>query len=123
MVEDAQSNGLAGLDGLRGEEEEEASSAESSSANTREIARSKYPIVVAPTRLPGILNKLAVLATLGIFSFLGLLARLGLTALNTYNGEVVFPLIYAQMTGCAVMGLVASKRKRLEEMCVYLRAR
>lgn len=98
------------------EEDDPAMDMEPSPAQAQEIARSKTPIVVAPTRLPGLLNKLAALAFVGIFSFFGLLIRLGLTAINTYNGEVVFPLVYAQMAGCAVMGLVATKRKRLEGM-------
>ncbi|KAJ7180156.1 CrcB-like protein-domain-containing protein [Mycena crocata] len=38
------------------------------------------------------------------FSVLGVLARLGLSALATYSGQSIFSLIYAQATGCLIMG-------------------
>ncbi|KAJ7682741.1 CrcB-like protein-domain-containing protein [Mycena polygramma] len=38
------------------------------------------------------------------FSVLGVLARLGLSALATYSGQSIFPLIYAQTAGCLIMG-------------------
>ena len=36
----------------------------------------------------------------------GSLARLGLNALTTYPGEPVFPLIWSQWVGCAIMGFL-----------------
>ena len=36
----------------------------------------------------------------------GSLARIGLTSLTTYPGEPVFPLIWSQWVGCAVMGFL-----------------
>ncbi|KAJ6539406.1 CrcB-like protein-domain-containing protein [Mycena capillaripes] len=45
-----------------------------------------------------------VLAFLMPFSVLGVLARLGLSALATYSGQSIFPLAYAQATGCLIMG-------------------
>ncbi|KAJ7095447.1 CrcB-like protein-domain-containing protein [Mycena belliarum] len=38
------------------------------------------------------------------FSVFGVLARLGLSALATYSGQSIFPLAYAQATGCLIMG-------------------
>ena len=48
---------------------------------------------------------LPVLALLMPASIFGVLARLGLGALVTYNGQSIFPLAYAQATGCFIMGL------------------
>ncbi|KAJ7665557.1 CrcB-like protein-domain-containing protein [Mycena rosella] len=46
-----------------------------------------------------------VLALIGPFSVLGVLARLGLSALASYSGgPSIFPLAYAQATGCLIMG-------------------
>jgi len=39
-------------------------------------------------------------------SIWGSLARIGLSALSTYPGEPVFPLIWSQFVGCAVMGFL-----------------
>ncbi|KAF8238738.1 hypothetical protein L208DRAFT_1387025 [Tricholoma matsutake] len=47
---------------------------------------------------------LHVLALLIPSSTFGVLARLGLLALGTYNGNSIFPLIYAQAVGCLIMG-------------------
>ena len=42
-----------------------------------------------------------------IFSSIwGSLARIGLSALSTYPGQPVFPLIWSQFVGCAVMGFL-----------------
>ncbi|CBQ72228.1 conserved hypothetical protein [Sporisorium reilianum SRZ2] len=57
-------------------------------------------------------------ATLGLLSFAaiwGTLAREGLVALNTYDGESVAPLIWAQSVGCLVMGLaIGANRQAIE---------
>lgn len=48
------------------------------------------------------------LATLSLLSFAaiwGTLARKGLSALNTYDGQSVTPLVWAQAVGCLIMGL------------------
>lgn len=39
-------------------------------------------------------------------SIWGSLARIGLSALSTYPGEPVFPLIWSQFVGCALMGFL-----------------
>jgi fluoride ion exporter CrcB/FEX len=39
-------------------------------------------------------------------SIWGALARIGLSALSTYPGQPVFPLIWSQFIGCAVMGFL-----------------
>lgn len=50
------------------------------------------------------------LALLSLFSILGCLCRLGLTALFTYSGQAVFPLIWSQAVGCFLMGLAQPKK-------------
>jgi len=43
---------------------------------------------------------------IAFFAIWGLLARMGLEALSTYPGQPVFPLIWPQFVGCAVMGFL-----------------
>jgi fluoride ion exporter CrcB/FEX len=40
----------------------------------------------------------------------GSLARIGLSALSTYPGQIVFPLIWSQFIGCMVMGFLLQDR-------------
>ncbi|KAF8621606.1 hypothetical protein AX15_007626 [Amanita polypyramis BW_CC] len=56
------------------------------------------PKIHAPLSFP-------VLALIMPATVLGTLVRLGLTALATYDGASMFPLAYAQATGCLVMGM------------------
>ena len=47
-------------------------------------------------------------AWITIFSILGTLTRLGIQSLNTYSGQLIPHLVWAQFIGCAVMGFLAS---------------
>ncbi|PWY98619.1 hypothetical protein BCV70DRAFT_201939 [Testicularia cyperi] len=59
---------------------------------------------------------LAILGLLSFASIWGTLAREGLAALNTYDGQSVTPLVWAQAVGCLVMGLaVGSTNKKILE--------
>ncbi|KAJ7068321.1 CrcB-like protein-domain-containing protein [Mycena amicta] len=60
-----------------------------------------------PTFHPLSLNVLALLMPFSVF---GVLARLGLSALGNYNGQSIFPLIYAQAVGCLIMGFCLALR-------------
>jgi fluoride ion exporter CrcB/FEX len=55
-------------------------------------------------------NKLIIFAALIPVSILGMLIRVGLTLLETYDGEPVFALAYAQFIGCTIMGFVVKKK-------------
>lgn len=72
------------------------------------------PQLLTPSRLHGILLKLAALSTLGIFSFFGVLVRLGLSAIGDYSGRSTFPLLWAQVVGCLIMGAVSERRELIE---------
>ncbi|ETS63208.1 hypothetical protein PaG_02991 [Moesziomyces aphidis] len=62
-----------------------------------------------------IMRHLAVLGLMAFASIWGTLAREGLVALNTYDGQGVAPLVWAQAVGCLVMGLaVGANRKPIE---------
>lgn len=63
-----------------------------------------------------LLKECTTLALLGTFSFLGLLARLGLIAINTYDGQVVFPILWAQVAGTALMGALASRKEIVDAL-------
>lgn len=57
----------------------------------------------------------AMLATAGAITFgaiWGTLARLGLVALNTYDGQSIAPLVWAQAVGCLVLGYASHKRTK-----------
>jgi fluoride ion exporter CrcB/FEX len=49
---------------------------------------------------------IVVASWITFLSIWGSLARIGLSALSTYPGQPVFPLIWAQFVGCAVMGFL-----------------
>lgn len=70
--------------------------------------------IPSPSRFHDVRKECTALAFLGIFSFFGLLARLGLTAITSYDGQVVFPVLWAQMVGCALMGAIASRKEIVE---------
>ena len=57
----------------------------------------------------------SILGLLGFAAIWGTLAREGLVALNTYDGESVFPLVWAQAVGCLIMGLaIGANRPAIE---------
>ncbi|KAK9256924.1 CrcB-like protein-domain-containing protein [Lipomyces tetrasporus] len=51
-----------------------------------------------------------VLLWLTFFTILGVLARLGLTALESYPGQTVDPLVWVQFVGCVVMGFLSQSK-------------
>ncbi len=62
-----------------------------------------------------VMRHLAVLGLVALASIWGTLAREGLVALNTYDGQSVAPLVWAQAVGCLVMGLaVGANRQPIE---------
>lgn len=81
-----------------------------------ELFRAQRPLVVSPNRIYGVIEYLTSLSLLGIFSFFGTLIRLGLVAIGTYNGQTVFPLLWAQMMGCIFMGMFTVRKRCIEEM-------
>ena len=57
----------------------------------------------------------ATIATAGAITFgsiWGTLTRLGLVALNTYDGQSIAPLVWAQALGCLVFGYASHKRSK-----------
>ena len=96
------------------------------SAHKREVSRrtrlysGKRPELLTPKRFRSLSSEVVVLSVLGIASFLGTLARLGLNAINTYPGQPVFPLIWAQMLGCAVMGAATTRSKQIGSIYPHL---
>lgn len=62
----------------------------------------------------------ATLSLIAFGSIWGTLARMGLVALNTYDGQSIEPLIWAQAVGCLVMGYAmhVETRHALEAWCV-----
>lgn len=76
----------------------------------------RRPIIVSPERTYSSLEYLTSLSLLGILSFFGTLIRLGLVALGTYDGQSIFPLLWAQMVGCCLMGMFTVRKRCIEEM-------
>ncbi|KAN0063148.1 hypothetical protein ACQY0O_004312 [Thecaphora frezii] len=71
-----------------------------------------------PNHLPpsaAALRHASILSLLAFASIWGTLAREALVALNTYSGQSVAPLVWAQAVGCLVMGWAVRNRKALEE--------
>lgn len=81
-----------------------------------ELFQSARPLVVSPKRIYGVVEYLTSLSLIGILSFFGTLIRLGLVAIGTYNGQSVFPLLWAQMVGCCLMGMFTVRKRCIEEM-------
>lgn len=81
-----------------------------------DLFQSRRPLVVSPKRVYGYIEYLASLSLLGIFSFFGTLIRLGLIAIGNYNGQSIFPLLWAQMVGCCLMGMFTARKRCIEEM-------
>ena len=55
---------------------------------------------------------LATAGAITLGSIWGTLARLGLVALNTYDGQSIAPLVWAQALGCLVFGYASHKRSK-----------
>lgn len=71
----------------------------------------------APTRQRvAALRDIAHYAGLVPMAMFGTLIRLGLTALADYNGRIVFPLIWSQAIGCAIMGTALARKSELTEI-------
>jgi hypothetical protein len=64
----------------------------------------------------------AVLGLLACSALWGTLARLGLSALNSYDGHSIAPVIWAQGVGCFVMGWALGNRAEIESRCVPILA-
>lgn len=62
-----------------------------------------------------------VLAPLMAFSVFGVLARLGLQALFDFDGQAVFPIIWAQALGCFIMGVLLAVKEPLGCLSVSFR--
>ncbi|SPO23527.1 uncharacterized protein UTRI_02206 [Ustilago trichophora] len=77
---------------------------------------------IEPNHLPSnpthhkLLRHCSILGLLTLAAIWGTLAREGLVALNTYDGQSVFPLVWAQAVGCLIMGLAigAANRRAIE---------
>ncbi|KAJ9477922.1 Fluoride export protein 2 [Pseudozyma hubeiensis] len=69
---------------------------------------------VEPGRSHRHLRHAAILGLLSLSAIWGTLAREGLVALNTYDGESVAPLVWAQAVGCLIMGLAIGNRDAIE---------
>lgn len=69
---------------------------------------------ISTTPNPLSIHVLALLIPASIF---GTLARLGLDALAKYDGNSIFPLAYAQATGCLIMGFALGLKEPLSNLC------
>ncbi len=58
----------------------------------------------------------ATLSLLVFFSLWGLLTREGLVALNTYAGQSIQPVIWAQAIGCLVMGWASANKRQIDAL-------
>lgn len=80
-----------------------------------EAGKQIEPKIPPPSTLHGAARHLAILGLLSLAAIWGTLAREGLVALNTYDGESVAPLVWAQAVGCLIMGLaIGANRKAIE---------
>ncbi|PWN53157.1 hypothetical protein IE53DRAFT_384382 [Violaceomyces palustris] len=79
----------------------------------REVGQQLEPPTRSKTH--AILRHLCILSLLSFSAIWGTLAREGLVALNTYSGQSVAPVIWAQSVGCLIMGwAIGENRKYLE---------
>lgn len=76
----------------------------------------RRPLVVSPGRLYGFIEHVSSVSLMGIMSFFGTLIRLGLIAIGSYDGQSIFPLLWAQMMGCCLMGMLTVRKRCVEEM-------
>jgi len=59
-------------------------------------------------------NKIAIAASLLLFSFIGVLIRIYSEQLLTYMGEPVAVIIYPQIIGCFIIGIVIEMKAKIE---------
>jgi len=71
-----------------------------------ERSLSQRPSLTRRTTRERIREDLSVASWITFLAIWGALARMGLNALTTYPGEPVFPLIWSQWVGCAIMGFL-----------------
>lgn len=69
---------------------------------------------VEPSSARRLLRELAIISLLAFAAIWGTLTREGLVALNTYSGQSISPLIWAQAIGCLVMGWAVANKEALE---------
>lgn len=106
-----------GQPGLEAQDDAELEAPQDETRRDEEdLFQSRRPLVVSPKRVYGYTEYLASLSLLGIFSFFGTLIRLGLIAIGSYNGQSIFPLLWAQMVGCCLMGMFTVRKRCIEEM-------
>ena len=60
----------------------------------------------------------AVVGLVVFFAIWGVLIRLGLTAIWTFDGTPVVPLLWSQIVGCALMGFFVASKNGIETQCV-----
>lgn len=70
------------------------------------------PLIV----LPPLSRHLSILGLLTFTSLWGTLARLGLVAINTYPGQSIAPVIWAQGVGCFIMGWAMANKKTIDDL-------
>ncbi|KAJ9115609.1 hypothetical protein QFC20_000934 [Naganishia adeliensis] len=63
-----------------------------------------------------LLRQVATYAGLVPMAFFGVLIRLGFEALGDYDGKVVYPILWAQGVGCAVMGTSLSLKGEISNL-------
>lgn len=78
------------------------------------------PPPIRTTRPPAshssVLLQMSTYSLLIFITIWGVLARLGLEWIGTFAEGQVFPLIWAQIAGCFVMGFVVDRKKGLERV-------
>ncbi|KAJ3318116.1 hypothetical protein HDU76_000933 [Blyttiomyces sp. JEL0837] len=76
----------------------------------------RHPLPLLTNVLQRLVPEEHLLPTLGLltfFSALGVLIRVTLVAALTYSSAAVFPLIWAQVLGCLIMGMALQRRKEI----------
>lgn len=68
------------------------------------------------SRVHAALRHCAILGLLAFASLWGTLTREGLIALNTYDGQSIKPIIWAQAVGCLVMGWTVANKEALDRL-------
>ena len=62
-------------------------------------------------------NTIPVIFALIFFSIIGALFRIWITQVETYNGQPVSNIIYAQYIGCFIMGIILENKINIELFC------
>ncbi|BGP33870.1 hypothetical protein JCM10296v2_005676 [Rhodotorula toruloides] len=78
------------------------------------------PQQIPPTEVPAYFKpsrpKISVHSLLIFAAIWGVLARLGTTWIGKFSSSAVFPLVWAQMTGCLVMGFAIRTKDDIEKI-------